>query len=420
MKINIVIIGDEILLGQVTDINTAEIAHQTAPQGWSIGRVVTVGDNASDIENAIKEALTDADIVMTTGGLGPTKDDITKEVFCRLTGGKLYEDADALANVTTVMSARNLEVNALTRSQAMIPDTCRPIPNSCGTAPGMWFDMEDDKKVIIAMPGVPFETAAMLSKSVIPMLAEHFTPTEVNEHRTVLLTDIPESAVAERLAEWEDNLPECAHLAYLPNSGYLRLRLDVRLSDADKASSLADRLHQELMEKTADHYFDNRDLTPAQILLDLLTRNGLTVATAESCTGGNIAHQLTLIPGSSQAVKGGVVAYCNSIKERALGVSSTTLERYGAVSEPTVHEMSAGVQQLMQTSVTIATSGIAGPTGAVEGKPVGTVCIGIALPDGTVNTTTCHFPGNRRRVIERSTNTALILSVKYLRQFLAR
>lgn len=271
MNLNIVIIGDEILLGQVVDTNTREIALQTALTGWTVKRVITVGDSEKEIAAAVANALSDSDVVLTTGGLGPTKDDITKQVFCNLTGGKLVENSDALANLQNIMAARGLELNELTRRQALVPDTCKPIANHCGTAPGMWFDIPEGK-VLVAMPGVPFETADMLASSVVPMLNSRFAANDFYAHRTLLLTGISESAVAERIDAWETQLPDGVHLAYLPNNGYLRLRLDVVAQSPSVAESTAIRYHDQLRTLLADHLFAVDDFTPARLLLELLKK----------------------------------------------------------------------------------------------------------------------------------------------------
>ncbi len=417
MKAITVIIGDEILLGQVTDTNSGAISRAIAPLGWELMRTVTVGDDASAIEKAVKESLADADLVITTGGLGPTKDDITKLTLASVTGGKLIEHQPSLLNLKRIMESRNLILNELTRSQALVPDTCTPIVNTCGTAPIMWFDI--DTKILISMPGVPFETETALKHDIVPRLAALRGDKSYVTHRVILLTGRSESSVAEQIDSWEDALPEGFHLAYLPNSGYLRLRLDGHGTNKNHLDREADRLAEELTGFLGDDVWLTRDLTPAQALLEELIAAGLTVSTAESCTGGNIAATLTAIPGSSAAVAGGAVTYSNKAKQDLLGVNSETLSRYGAVSEPTVTEMAAGSRKAFHTDLAIATSGIAGPGGGSEEKPVGTVCIGISCGDMSEQMTV-HLPGDRKRVIERTVNTALIAALRMLRKYLAK
>lgn len=416
IRVKVIVIGDEILNGQVADTNTGEIARRISAIGGRVVAAEVVGDSPADMEKAVTLALADSgvDVVMTTGGLGPTKDDMTKQVLCRLSGSTLKLDPDALANVERVMAERGLPVNSLTSTQAMLPDHCVAIPNSCGTAPGMLFELNG--KLLVAMPGVPFETSAMLSGSVVALLGERFSPDVVYTRRTVLLVGIPESDVAERIASWEDSLPEGFHLAYLPNVGYLRLRLDGCGCEAARLEAEATRLASELRTMLSPWFYHDSDMTPAMILLDELRSRGLTFAAAESCTGGSVSAAMTAVPGSSDVVVGGVVAYSNSVKTGVLGVNPATIDSFGAVSVECVGEMALGVSRLTGASLAVATSGIAGPGGAVPGKPVGTVCSAVALPDGRVVAVSEHFPGGRRRVVERSVNSVLIRAVMLLRE----
>lgn len=404
VKVNILIIGDELLLGKVADINTSMIAKSLDRQGMKVNRVMTVGDDGKEIRLGLEQLTQSADAVITTGGLGPTKDDITKKVFADFTDSELVLDKEVLEHVTQMMEKRGRSMNDLTATQALLPKSCTPITNRCGTAPGMLFHT-DDGKIIISMPGVPFEAEAMMG-NVATILTKHFG-TDPTIHHTLLLDGISESAVAERLAEWENGLPKGVHLAYLPMDGYMRLRLDCDTHDS--------RWIDELTEILSDHIFANVDQTPAELLLGYLIDNNLTVATAESCTGGNISAALTAIPGSSKAVKGAVVAYSNAIKSKLLNVKQSTLEEFGAVSEPTVREMAHGVSEALSADVALATSGIAGPGGGSELKPVGTVCLGIRLPDSRIVTATHHFHGNRKRITLLATNTALIEAYKLLK-----
>lgn len=412
MKTTIIVIGDELLIGQVTDTNSGMIARLMAPHGWEVEQVMTVADDREAIREAVGRALDSTPVVLTTGGLGPTKDDITKAVLTDIFGGELREDPDVLANVREVVERRGLKLNDLTAAQAIVPTSCRVIQNRVGTAPLMWFERTDGH-ILVAMPGVPFETREMFSSAVMPMLLQRFPSPYHIEHRTLVVADISESALATRLAPWESALPPYAHLAYLPKPGVVRLRIDGRHTDAGFLKKEIDRLADELALLAAGNLMCRGDITPARCLLDMLVERHLTVGTAESCTGGNIAHTITAEPGSSAAMLGGVVSYSNDVKRRLLGVSEASLEAHGAVSIPVVKEMASGARKALGCDIALATSGIAGPGGAVPGKPVGTVCIAVATPWG-LWADTFHFPGNRERVIDRATTTAIIRAIREL------
>jgi nicotinamide-nucleotide amidase len=412
MEVSIVVIGDELLIGQVVDTNSGDIAKMIAPAGWTVKNVVTVHDDATAIRDAITDALAHADIVLTTGGLGPTKDDITKSTLCDLFGGRLVENSDVLEHVKTVFRKRGLNMNALTATQAMVPDCCKVLNNELGTAPVMWF--ERDGKVLVSMPGVPFETRYAFSHEVLPRLLEFFGERTVIEHRTVVMVDITESDLAERLDAWEDALPAHMHLAYLPQPGYLRLRLDGVGADKSTLDAELDAAVEWLKCNLAEHLFVVGDFTPEQVLMQELQQRNMTFATAESCTGGNIAHRMTMLPGVSEVFNGGVVSYSNEVKMAALGVDASALATYGAVSEPVARQMAEGARSRLLASCAVATSGIAGPGGGSAEKPVGTVCMAFSTPNGTVSAT-LHFPGDRGRVIDRATTTALVKMVQWLR-----
>jgi competence/damage-inducible protein CinA C-terminal domain len=412
MKTTIIVIGDELLIGQVTDTNSGMIARLMAPHGWEVEQVMTVADDREAIREAVGRALDSTPVVLTTGGLGPTKDDITKAVLTDIFGGELREDPDVLANVREVVERRGLKLNDLTAAQAIVPTSCRVIQNRVGTAPLMWFERADGH-ILVAMPGVPFETREMFSSAVMPMLLKRFPSPDHIEHRPLVVADISESALATRLAPWESALPPYAHLAYLPKPGVVRLRIDGRHTDAGFLKKEIDRLADELALLAAGNLMCRGDITPARCLLDMLVERHLTVGTAESCTGGNIAHTITAEPGSSAAMLGGVVSYSNDVKRRLLEVSEASLEAHGAVSIPVVKEMASGARKALGCDIALATSGIAGPGGAVPGKPVGTVCIAVATPWG-LWADTFHFPGNRERVIDRATTTAIIRAIREL------
>lgn len=417
MKVSIIVIGDELLLGQVTDTNSGDIARHIAPYGWEVNDVQTVGDEAGEIRLAIDRAFELSDVVLTTGGLGPTKDDITKKVMCDYFGGELREDPEVLANVLDVVGRRGFKINKLTAAQAIVPTSCRVIQNRVGTAPIMWFEKEG--KVLVSLPGVPFETREMFTTEVFPQLCEKYRTDVDIEHAVLMVTDYTESGLAEKIAPWEEALPEYLHLAYLPKPGLIRLRIDGAHRDKAFITAEVSRAAAELAAMLGDAVIATEDLTPAQILLRHCRERGLKLATAESCTGGNIAHELTLIPGSSDVFVGSVVSYSNEVKMNLLGVGAETLEANGAVSEPVVREMAEGVLRATGAQVAVTTSGIAGPGGGSDEKPVGTVCMAAAvtIPDGRVicETETHHFPGNRGRVIDASTTRVLIKAIKLLR-----
>lgn len=405
MKISVVAIGDELLIGQVVDTNSGDIARRIASAGWSLTNVLIVHDDATSIRQAIERAMATSDVVITTGGLGPTKDDITKTVLTEIFGGTLHLDFDVLANIESVFRRRHLKLNNLTREQAMVPTSCKVVQNRLGTAPVMWFERGD--KVLVAMPGVPFEMRHAFNNDVFPMLFDRFGQDGFIEHRTFIVYGITESDLAERLANFESSLAPALHLAYLPVPGYIRLRLDGTSSNKKELSHLINDAVAKLKKFINDYILTEEDITPEQYLFNLLSDKSLTIATAESCTGGNIAHRLTLLPGISSVYYGGIVSYTNEMKINTLGVDRDTLETHGAVSEPVVVMMAEGARKISGADCAIATSGIAGPGGGTAEKSVGTVCMAFSTPYCT-EAITVHLPGDRQRVIERASTTALI------------
>lgn len=416
MNVSVIVIGDELLIGQVVDTNSGELARQMAPWGWRVADVQTVADDADAITRAIDRAMELSDIVLTTGGLGPTKDDITKRVLCDYFGGELRLDEATLENVRRVVSRRGIALNRLTADQAIVPTSATIIQNEVGTAPITWF--ERGGKVLVSMPGVPFETRQMFAEKVFPMLRRRFGTDVAIRHSTLIVTGYTESALAMKIADWETALPPHLHLAYLPRPGVIRLRLDGTHRDEKFITAEVDRYAGELAGMLGDAVLATDDLSPAEILLRDAGQQGMMIATAESCTGGNIAHSITMIPGSSAAMQGGIVAYSNEVKRRILNVSADDLDRYGAVSIPVVEQMARGACEATGATIAMATSGIAGPGGGTEEKPVGTVCIAVAMKtaDGwKTYSETARFPGNRPRVIDAATTRTLILAIKLLR-----
>ena len=424
MLLSIIVIGAEILLGRVTDTNSGYISRSLEPKGWETRRVVTVGDNAADIRAAIELCMADSDLIITTGGLGPTKDDITKPLMLDIFGGEMVRDGAVTANIERIFQKRELQLNRLTLDQALVPSSCRVIQNLYGTAPIMWFETlvgasGTSPKVLIAMPGVPFETEGMIRGEVGEAIQRRFHPEEVFLHRTFIITGISESALATELEDYELSLPDDIHLAYLPGGGVIKLRLDGREVDEKVYNAAAERLKT----LVAEYLVAEGDVTPAEIVISRLRERGYTVATAESCTGGNIAHLITSVAGCSDVMLGGVVSYANSAKQALLGVKEETLAKFGAVSRETVEEMALGAAKAFGADCAVATSGIAGPSGGSSDKPVGTVWIAVAVREResahedniyNVYSERYRFPGDRDRVIERASITALLNLAKFL------
>lgn len=413
MKVTVISIGDELLIGQVINTLAASIARLLEPAGMSVDRVLTVGDTPGAITGAITDALAATDIVLTTGGLGPTRDDITKRVLCDLFGGTLVRDAATLDNINRLFARRGLEMNDLTRDQALVPSTCEVIQNTTGTAPVMLFNR--DGKTVVAMPGVPSETITAMRESVIPRLLELHRPSVVTLHTNTIVAGFTESGLAEYIAAWEDSLPSPLHVAYLPRPGIVRLRLDAVGPDRATLEHELESATTALRALLGDHVIATDDLDPAEILINLCRARGLHLATAESCTGGNIARTLTAIAGCSDVVNGGVVAYSNDVKRALLGISADTLATCGAVSPETVSQMALGARRATGADVALATSGIAGPGGGTPDKPVGTVCIAVALPDERVVQSTYRFNGDRARVVDSATLRAILMAIDALR-----
>lgn len=412
MKVSIITIGDELLIGQVVDTNSGTIAREINPDGWAIESIRVVADAADQIEHAVRQALSETDIVLTTGGLGPTKDDITKETLRKIFGGEMILNKAVEKNVLEVMRKRGLQINALTAAQAYVPSSCKVIQNRVGTAPLMWF--EKNGKVLVSMPGVPFEMEEMFHTDIFPMLKQRFPETESICHRTFVVAGHSESKLATILEKFEQEMPGNIHLAYLPKPGVIRLRLTGHDIDSNRLSATMDALSDKLDSILGKNLICKGDKTPAEILGSLLKDKSLSVATAESCTGGNIAHEITQIAGSSSYYKGSVVAYANETKTNILGIDAETIEKEGAVSEPVVRQMAEGVAKRLSTDCAIATSGIAGPSGGTPEKPVGTVWIAATYSGKTV-AKLFKFAGNRNRVINHATTMAELMLIEIIK-----
>ena len=411
MNVEIIVIGDELLIGQVTDTNSGWIARELNHIGWEVTEITTVRDRSREITDALNSSFGRVDVVLMTGGLGPTKDDITKQTLCDYFGGKLVFDESVFANVEAIFRRRKLTMNDSTRNQAYVPNVCTVIQNSVGTAPVMWF--ERNGKVLVSMPGVPTEMKTVMKEVVISRLREYFRDHSSILHRTCLVKDFTESRLSETLSDFEAQLPACIKLAYLPTPGVIRLRLTARGDEESYLQKIIDDEFFKLRTILGSHLFCGSDTTLAGALGSILTERGETLATAESCTGGNIAHEITRIVGSSVYFKGSVVAYSNEVKIRVLNVSSETLSGFGAVSRETVLQMVSGVQRLLSSDCAIATSGIAGPGGGSVEKPVGTVWIAVRYGERSEVECFC-FEGDREQVIARATQSALLMLIQLM------
>ncbi|HTB05317.1 MAG TPA: competence/damage-inducible protein A [Bacteroidia bacterium] len=404
MLAEIITIGDEILIGQIVDTNSAWMATLLNENGIKVFQITSVSDNKEHILTTLKEAIQRADIILITGGLGPTRDDITKHTLCEYFNTKLRLDESVLEDVTTIFKKFGRGVTEINRKQAEVPGNCVPLHNKNGTAPGMWF--EEKGKIYVSMPGVPFEMKALMTEEVIPRLKKKFT-LPVIIHKNVLTQGIGESMLAEKIADWETSLEiEGIKLAYLPSSSTVRLRLSTSGADAKVLQERIDRKLGELILLIEPHIYGYDDETLEGNIGKLLKLKKQTLSTAESCTGGYISHRIVSVPGSSDYFKGSIISYANEVKMDELGVSKETLDKYGAVSQQVVEQMAAGVQQKLNTDYSIAVSGIAGPDGGTPDKPVGTVWIAIATPTKIISKH-FQFAGNRERNILVSGLSAL-------------
>lgn len=406
VKVEIITIGDEILIGQIVDTNSAWMAVELNKAGFEIVQITSIHDFKEQIIEALDLALVRADVVLITGGIGPTNDDITKQTLSSYCNTQLVFDESVLKNIEQLFLSRpNFTINELTRAQAMVPENCTVIQNVVGTAPVTWFDK--DNKVIVSMPGVPYEMKNVMSTEIIPRLQKQFE-TPVILHKTTQVYGFGESALAIKIADWENELPSNIKLAYLPNSGIVKLRIsgfsDNMLELEFSMNQQISKLHQIL----GDAIVALEDIPMQELVAKLLVSNNKTVATAESCTGGYIAHLFTSIPGSSEFFKGSVVAYANEVKSNILKVSATDIESEGAVSQTVVEQMAQNVRKLLKTDFGVATSGIAGPTGGTSEKPVGTVWIAVSSETSVISRI-FQFGNLREQNIIRSTQAALLM-----------
>jgi len=403
MKSEIITIGDEILIGQIVDTNSAWIAEQFNRNGIEIYQITSVHDDKKHILEALKKAEEKTDLVILTGGLGPTKDDITKKVLCEYFNTKLVFHEPTFEHIKQRFKNRNIDLNKLNRNQALVPESCTVIPNSAGTAPGMWFEKNDT--IFVSVPGVPFEMKNLVENEILPRL-ENNGKTKAIYHKTVLTQGLPESMLAQKIEKWEDALPENVKLAYLPNPTAVRLRLSAIGKEKTMLKKQVESEIEKLQKIIPDNIFGYDTDTLAGVIGNLLKEKGKTLSVAESCTGGYISHLITSVSGSSSYFKGAITAYSNEIKEEILEVKPKTLQENGAVSEQVAREMVLGVKGKMNADYAISTTGIAGPEGGTTGKPVGTVWIAVA-GQSEVIAQKYVFGDNRERNIIRSSQTAL-------------
>lgn len=398
----IITIGDELLIGQTIDTNSAWIASSLNKIGITIKRRVAVGDEWEAIWQSLEDEERLAQIILITGGLGPTSDDITKPLLCKFFGGKLVTNQEALDNVVDIFTKKlNRPLLERNLKQAEVPDNCTVIQNKRGTAPGMWF--EKNNVIFVSMPGVPHEMKGMMEDFVIPELLKKFNVHPV-QHRTLLTAGIGESFLAEKLTDFESSLPENIKLAYLPNYGMVRLRLTDLQSAADQSS--IDEYFQMLKIQVQDFMVIDDDVSMQEVIARKLMDTGRSIAVAESCTGGYISHLFTQMAGSSQYFLGSVVSYSNEMKQDALHVPEQIIQEYGAVSSQTVEAMAEGIRKLSNADVGLATSGIMGPGGGTDTKPVGFVWVGFSSKEKTLSTS-FQFRFDRRRNIELTAISAL-------------
>ncbi|MDY6289607.1 MAG: competence/damage-inducible protein A [Bacteroidales bacterium] len=414
MKATILNIGDELLIGQVVNTNASSMSQMLIAAGIDVCGTFVIGDRADDIDFYLRHCIERSDVVLITGGLGPTKDDITKKTLCDFFHSELYENQEALANVKRIFDARGYELTPINRQQAWVPRCCTMVNNILGTAPCMWFDYQG--KVVVSMPGVPFEMVNLMQTEIIPRLQAHFRTDQI-VNKNILVQGIGESFLSDLIEPWELSLPSTIRLAYLPQSGMLKLRLTARGSHDDRAllQQQIDRAVAELYP-IAGQYIVGEDLeTLPELVAYTMKRHHATLATAESCTGGALASQLTAMAGASEYYRGGVVAYSNEVKECALGVSHQTLLDHGAVSEETVRQMAEGARSRLGSDYAVATTGIAGPGGGTPQKPVGTVWIAVASRQQTV-ARLHHFGDRRAQTIERTCNAVWSDLIKLVNQ----
>lgn len=410
VEAEIITIGDEILIGQIVDTNSAWLGTKLSAMGVTLSKITSIGDSAEVIRCTLSRALKENDITFVTGGLGPTKDDITKKTLADMFASPLVRHEESYEQVRCMLEKKGVAFTSLNQQQAYVPECASVIVNNWGTAPAMLF--EQGGHILISMPGVPFEMKALCENKIFQLISSRYA-LQQHVHVTKCVYNFPESLLSEHIATWEDALPEGVTLAYLPSPGKVRLRLSSR-------GMVTEEGLEELFSELKRHYLSNHlfisetDSLEACVAYEL-TMRGATLAVAESCTGGALAARFTAMSGASAYFRGGVVSYDNEIKHKVLGVSNASLETYGAVSEQVVREMAEGVRKLMGADYAIATSGIAGPSGATETKVVGTVCIALSSAKGTVAVTKIFTP-LREQNIEYASTHGITMLYDYIKQ----
>ncbi|MEO0311008.1 MAG: hypothetical protein RIQ89_665 [Bacteroidota bacterium] len=391
----IITIGDELLIGQVIDTNSAWMGQKLNAIGITVKQITSISDDESAILTALSDAAKRASIVLITGGLGPTKDDITKYALCKYFKSNLRFDEQAFINIEKIFLQRGKTVSAINRKQAEVPEKCSVIQNAKGTAPGMWFEKEG--VVYVSMPGVPYEMKAIMHDGVLPMLVNRFSLPSI-VHRTIWTQGIGESYLSEMISEWEHNLPSHIKLAYLPQPGMVRLRLTGKGANEAALKQEINTLQNQVLPIISDHVFGYDEDTLEVLIAELIASKNLSLSVAESCTGGYISHRITAVPGASAFFKGSLVPYSNEIKIAQLEVSAETIKQHGAVSEQTAKQMVKGAQKFFGSDIAIATTGIAGPSGGSEEKPIGTVYLAIAIKE-KIDVFHLKLGSHRERVI---------------------
>ena len=412
MLAEIITIGDEILIGQIVDTNSAWMAKELNAIGIKVKQITSVSDDADHIMEALAQAEKRARIILITGGLGPTKDDITKFTLARYFNMGMRRDAGVLETVENIFKKYNRPMIESNIKQADVPDGCIVIQNKNGTAPCMWFDHGEN--IIVSMPGVPFEMMYLMQEEILPRLTKAFDLPFIY-HKTILTANLGESFLAQEIAEIEDSLPADIKLAYLPKLGQVRLRLSTSGPDEQQLKDKVEVYAQQIITKLKPYIVAEEDISLEEAILKIMKEKGLTLSTAESCTGGYISHLITKHPGCSAVFAGGAVTYSYELKESVLGVKAETLAKYGAVSEQTVREMAAGAISHFNTDYSVAVSGIAGPDGGTDDKPVGTVWIAVANKNKVV-ARLFTFGNKRIQNIERSASSALSLVLNLLKE----
>ena len=410
MHAYIVTIGDELLIGKTVDSNSAWIARELNQIGIQVREILTVSDEADHIEAALDVAILQGDIVFVTGGLGPTKDDLTKYTLAKYFNTELVLNEEVHKNLVKLFEERGYRIPEMSKKMAMVPEDCKVFINQVGTAAGMWFEIEG--VVVVSMPGVPHEMKRMMSRQILPAIHEQFDTPNIY-HRQVMTAGIGESRIAEKISDIEDSLPPHVKLAYLPDMGTVKLRLSAHGEDEATLKQDVDELADQIAKRIPQYVYGFDGISLEAAIGDLMRSRKYSLGLAESCTGGKIAKRIVSVPGASEYFQGGIVAYSYEMKEKVLGVKKETLDTYGAVSEECISEMLDGALKALDVDCAIAVSGIAGPGGGTPDKPVGTVYVGVATAEDQY-IRRYSFPGNR----EINTELSSVMGMQMLKRFM--